>query len=256
MRFYLGTHMTSPTWWEQGVPLFVSRRRLARRKSLPEPRAPWALDSGGFTELHDYGRWTITEDDYVAEVERYRQMGHLDWVAPMDWMCEPFILERTGLTVADHQARTVENFLRLRDRLGELVVPVLQGWRLDDYLRCADLYAAADVALDDEPVVGLGTVCRRQNMEEAEVIVRALARLDIALHGFGVKSTGLQAYADALTSADSMAWSYNGRRNHGRCPNGCVSCANCLHHALSWRDSLLAGLDDPEPHQLPMEVSL
>ena len=49
-----------------GVPLFVSHRRLARRKTLPRARSGWALDSGGFSELSLYGGWRTTAEDYVA----------------------------------------------------------------------------------------------------------------------------------------------------------------------------------------------
>jgi len=53
----------------------------------------------------------------------------------MDWMSEPIMLAKTGLTVAVHQARTVANYLALRDLAPDLpFIPVLQGWRLDDYL--------------------------------------------------------------------------------------------------------------------------
>ncbi|WP_405736421.1 hypothetical protein OG607_44905 [Streptomyces sp. NBC_01537] len=42
------------------VSLFISRNRLKDRKTFPRARAPWALDSGSFTELKDHGRWRIT----------------------------------------------------------------------------------------------------------------------------------------------------------------------------------------------------
>ncbi|WP_422923118.1 DUF7221 family queuine tRNA-ribosyltransferase-like protein [Singulisphaera sp. PoT] len=46
MLFYLGTHETH--WLNIArVPLFISRRRLARRKALPVAAERWALDSGG-----------------------------------------------------------------------------------------------------------------------------------------------------------------------------------------------------------------
>jgi hypothetical protein len=94
--FYLGTHM--PNWLAvTDVPLFVSRRRLTDRKTLPAAAGSWALDSGGFTELSMFGEWRTTEEDYAVDVERFRRdIGNLDWVAPMDWMCEPFMLERPG----------------------------------------------------------------------------------------------------------------------------------------------------------------
>lgn len=245
MKFFLGTHMVSQRWWDAGVPLFVSRRRLTGRVSLPRARAGWALDSGGFTELSMFGGWRTSETDYISDVRRFQsEIGGLRWVAPMDWMCEPFIVAKTGETVLAHQWRTVNNFVRLREQLGKLVVPVLQGWTCDDYLRCWDIYHRAGVDLEWEDTVGVGSVCRRQNTAEAGLIFRRLAQdlLGKQLHGFGVKIEGLESYADCLASADSMAWSYRARRD---CPlPGCAhkSCANCLRYALRWRDNLLARL--------------
>jgi hypothetical protein len=244
VRFYLGTHMISQSWWDARVPLFVSRRRLTGRTTLPRAKAGWALDSGGFTELSMFGEWRTTEAEYVADVRRFVRMGWLEWVAPMDWMCEPHMLEKTGLTVVEHQRRTVANFVRLRQQLGRLVVPVLQGWTTDDYLRCWERYHQAGVDLEWENVVGLGTVCRRQNTAEAGVIVRRLAAnlLGRQLHGFGVKLTGLESFGDELGSADSMAWSYRAR-NAPPLP-GCThkACANCPRYAMRWRANLLERL--------------
>lgn len=257
MRFYLGSHHVN--WLAKvDVALFISRRVLWQRKTLPEALGRWALDSGGFTELNLYGRWVTTEDEYVADVLRFEQeIGGLDWVAPQDWMCEPFVLSKTGGSIEVHQRFTVDNFLRLRDQLGELVIPVLQGWTKDDYQNCWGLYEHHGVDLADEPLVGLGTVCRRQNTEQAATIVESLQPL--RLHGFGVKTSGLDTFGDLLASADSMAWSVHARHNRVRddldslfdwptvMPCGRVhpnehtakSCANCLEWALLWRTQLL-----------------
>jgi hypothetical protein len=246
VRFYLGTHHASQRWFDLEVPLFVSRRTLAGRRALPRAHRVWALDSGAFTELAKHGRWATTEAAYIADVHRFRaEVGRLAWVAPMDWPCEPAMLTRTGLTIADPRRRTVDNFVRLRDRLGELVAPVIQGWTLDDYLRCWEQYHAAGVDLEREPTIGVGTVCRRQDTAEAGTIVRRLAGqlLGRQLHAFGVKVSGLASFGDVLASADSMAWSYNGRRRSSPCPEGRANCANCIHHALGWRAQLLARLD-------------
>jgi hypothetical protein len=103
----LGAHM--PHWLaELDVPLFVSHRRLAGRRTLPRARTGWALDSGGFTELSMFGGWRTAAEDYVAAVRRYAtEIGNLEWAAPMDWRCEPVMLAKTGLDVPDHQRRTV-----------------------------------------------------------------------------------------------------------------------------------------------------
>jgi hypothetical protein len=253
-KFYLGTHQ--PHWLASaGVPLFVSHRRLVGRKTLPRAIDGWALDSGGFSELSLFNEWRTTPEAYVDAVRRYSDdIDRLEWAAPQDWMCEPVMLAKTGLDVPEHQRRTVANFLRLRDLWDERTdgaespfMPVLQGWQRDDYLRCADLYAAAGVVLSDYEIVGLGSVCRRQATAEiGEVVtaVRAHVGHDLPLHGFGVKARGLELYGHHLRTADSMAWSYSARRE-APLP-GCTghkNCANCAVYALRWRAALLARLD-------------
>lgn len=232
MRFWLG--IPEVPWLAEEPDVFLSRRKLVGRKTFPRALGEWALDSGGFTELNLYGEWRTSEREYAADVLLYeREIGNLAWVAPQDWMCEPFVLAKTGLDVETHLDRTVGNFLRLRDRLGELVVPVVQGWEPDDYLRCVERYALAGVALEEEKLVGVGSVCRRQDSTKAAAIFRALAPL--RLHGFGIKLSGLLVYGDALASADSMAWSYRARRDAPIPGHSHRKCTNCLPYARRWR---------------------
>lgn len=237
--FYLGTHKSH--WIRQlDVPLFVSHRTLAQRRKLPRAVGRWALDSGGFTELSMHGRWKTSTAEYVEAVARYAEdVGGLDWAAPQDWMVEPFILAKTGLSLREHQDRTVENYLSLRGT-GLPFVPVLQGWTVDDYHACADLYESAGVDLAAEPTVGVGSVCRRQNEHEAGAIFRTLAERGLRLHGFGVKLAGLVRYGKHLASADSLAWSFEARYSPPMdgCPH--ASCSNCQRFALRWRERLLA----------------
>ena len=107
--FYVGTH--HPGWLATAaMPLFISDRRLRTYKTLPRAATTWALDSGAFTELSRHGNWDHgpTPRQYAARIRRYTdQIGHLAWAAPQDWMCEPAILARTGLTITDHQQRTI-----------------------------------------------------------------------------------------------------------------------------------------------------
>src|SRR5438874_2025360 len=137
--FFLGTH--HPGWLASApVPLFVSDRRLRSYRRLPRATVVWALDSGGFTELFGYGSWEHgpTPAQYVARVKRYRdEIGMLAWAAPQDWMCEPWIVAKTGLSIVEHQRRTVANFVQLRDLAAAaglpdgLIRPVVQGWQPD-----------------------------------------------------------------------------------------------------------------------------
>jgi hypothetical protein len=241
---YLGTHETS--WLSKaGVPLFISHRRLERlRTSLPVAAAPWALDSGGFSEISLYGGWRTTPAAYVDAVVRYdTEIGKLEWAAIQDWMCEPDMVARTGLSVLEHQKRTVDSYLELAALWAqasdtELVyMPVLQGYRVEEYLQCMDMYADAGVDLGAAPLVGVGSVCRRQHTEEIRAVFEAILERDpgLPVHGFGVKLQGLREYGNLLATADSMAWSFNARKNPPL--PGCShrSCSNCIKWALQWR---------------------
>lgn len=265
--FFLGTHKA--VWLSRtDVPLFISHRTLMDRKRLPRALGPWALDSGGFTELstcvdgcvkhagaynaatgftaqptfsHSPHGWKTSPVEYVDATYRYAdEIGNLVWAAPQDWMCEPAMLEMTGKTISEHQKLTVESFCRLRALAPDLpFAPVLQGWEVEDYEFCISLYEAHGVLLQNEPIVGVGSVCRRQKSWEIEGIMRSLAGHGIKLHGFGVKTAGLAKYSPHLHSADSMAWSFNARSEPPLPGHTHKSCANCLEYALAWRERLL-----------------
>src|SRR3990167_11413112 len=135
MDFYLGTHM--PNWLGlYDIPLFVSRRKLYSRRSFPRAHHLWRLDSGGFSELSMFGDWQTSAEQYAQEVKLFGdEIGCLDRASIQDWMCEPYILKKTGLDVDEHQRRTIDSYKRLSDLAPEIPwMPVLQGYRLGEYL--------------------------------------------------------------------------------------------------------------------------
>ena len=247
MRFYLGTHQVC--WLERtDVPLFISHRRLQAYKRLPRARGQWALDSGGFTELSMHGEWTVSPHEYVVAVRRYMgEVGGLQWAAIQDWMCEPFITAKTlpttpnDMAVSWHQSLTVESYLTLSHLAPEVPwAPVIQGWRPRDYFGHVEMYDKAGIDLRALPIVGVGSVCRRQDTSTAAHLFRSLGRMGIKTHGFGVKTQGLEVYGQDIASADSMAWSFAARRRQIRL-KGCThkTCANCMRWALRWRADML-----------------
>ena len=257
-RVFLGTHQ--PNWLGGfDVPLFVSDRRLRDRHTLPVAIGPWALDSGGFTELSTYGEWRTTPAEYAARVRRYqRRIGRLEWAAIQDWMCEPFITAKTGLQVHQHQWRTIDSWYDLNELAPDVPwIPIVQGYEVVDYLRHVDLWRNAGVDLATAPLVGVGSVCRRQGTDQAGRIFAALHEVGVTrLHGFGLKKTGLAKYGHLLTSADSMAWSFDARRKPPL--PGCIghrNCANCPAYAMRWRAAVLATLDQPRQPDLLPEVA-
>lgn len=246
MKFYLGTH--HPNWLGLvDVPLCVSRARLHDRHTFPRALGPYFLDSGAYSQLKNNREWTIDAVQYAKEIRRFAdEIGMPDAVAPQDWMCEPHMVAKTGKTVREHQRRTVENYLDLRSLEPDLpVIPVLQGYTLAEYEHCAGMYELAGVDLAACPLVGLGSVCRRQNTGEIREIAGMFHGAGFRVHGFGVKTGGFAKYGMCLDSADSMAWSYHARRMQRPLLPGCtthINCANCLPYALDWRQSLLEAL--------------
>lgn len=242
--FYLGTHR--PNWlYKAGSrerrpegPLFVSARQLAhaRRSAYPPCDTRYAIDSGGFTELRQHGGWVTTAAAYVAQVRALaEQTGTLDWAAIQDWMVENDALACTGLSVQEHQQRTTASYLELVAAAPEIRwLPVLQGQTLGDYLRHIEIYAQAGVHLPSHERVGVGSVCRRQGSDEIAAILRELASRGLRLHGFGVKTAGLEKAAPYLVSSDSLAWSLGARKR------GAPGDANSQHVAETYRDQMLA----------------
>lgn len=247
MKLYLGTH--EPYWIGRStVPLFASLERMSPRDRFPHRPAlgGWALDSGGFSRLQQ-GGWNMSPMAYLEKVyELADRCPGMEWAAPQDWMCEPGAINATGRTVAEHQILTVENYCWLRE-IDErrLIIPVLQGWEPGDHLHCRDLYLAWGVDLATEPLVGVGTICRRQATSEIHGIIRDLAAEGLALHGFGVKVRGLNLYGELLTSCDSLAWSYRARSHalHGGgklCETGThCRCNNCFEWAHMWHSRIV-----------------
>lgn len=254
MNFYLGIHR--PAWLQlvpRQVPVFVSHAVLSTRVKIPRTEIGHlraAIDSGAFSEIDKHGRFRTSEEEYVDALITYDEaFDSIDWAAPQDWMCEPWMVAKTGLSVLEHQRRTVDNFVRLEAMWSQRggggdcpIMPVIQGWTLAEYVRCVEMYEEAGVRLaQDYPVVGVGSVCRRQATLQAGPIFKELASYDLPLHGFGVKTLGLERFGQYLTTADSMAWSRDARYNPPGC-EGRKHCGNCLHYALDWRERLLAKL--------------
>ncbi len=256
-RFFLGAPNAAWLHRHPGIPLFVSRRQMPSSKFRPAV-TDWACDSGGFTELQQFGRWTMDSHEYSVLVNRYhRNVGRLLWAAPQDWMCEPIVIHGgvaggqkfvgTGLSVREHQQRTVANFLELDGYCQVPIIPVIQGFTIDEYHECIEMYAANGVDLTKYPTVGVGSICRRQATQEACDILRSICQRGINIHGFGLKREALRNVLCSLASADSMAWSFNARHAGTTCGKinertgePIKNCANCYHAAVEWYEKTMS----------------
>lgn len=213
VRFFCGLHQPSDA--KHFDACFVSVNRLRDRKG-PFQVGDWIMDSGAFTEISTHGRYRHSVAEYAAQIRRWAGNGRLLAAVSQDWMCEPWIVAKTGLSVLEHQRLTIERYdaLCLEDTAGVYVLPVLQGYAPSDYVRHLEIYGSR---LGLGAWVGVGSICKRNASPRAvEAVLLAIhdARPDLRLHGFGLKATALRSALvfDLLHTADSMAWSYHARK--------------------------------------------
>jgi hypothetical protein len=242
MHLLLGTHQ--PSWLARTTsPLFLSFTRLISYQGPPRARGAWALDSGAYTELSAYGSWRWNGRRYAEQVQHFaRSSGGLQWATIQDWICSPLVLTKTGLSIQQHQRRTVQSLCELRRYAPEVNwLPVLQGWGLQSYMQHIAMYKAAGFRLEDEHLVGVGSVASRQTDPMLPLLFSELQSKGLALHAFGLSILGLERVHRSIASADSMVWSFIARRRqlkHSACKQHHKVCNNCLVFALWWRQQI------------------
>lgn len=193
---------------------FISVNRIRNRKG-PFQVGDWIMDSGAFTTIKAHGGYPNPPSEYAGQIKRWKGNGTLLAAASQDYMCEPDMLARTGLTVADHQRLTIERYDALvAENTGVYILPVLQGYAPAEYVTHIRQYGER---LKHGAWVGVGSVCKRNGDPRAiESVLWAIKqeRPDLLLHGFGLKQTafGSSLITRLLHSADSMAWSFAARK--------------------------------------------
>lgn len=228
MRFFVGLHQPHNAVHFLETCCFISVNRLRRRRG-PFPVGDWIMDSGAFSELsrkqavgadgqllpNDYRH---PPEEYASQIVRWKSNGRLLAAVSQDKMCEPFILEKTGLTIPIHQRQTIERYDRIvAADTGVYIMPVLQGYASYEYVGHIRQYGSR---LAPFAWTGVGSICKRNS--DPLAVWRVLAaikeeRPDLRLHGFGLKITSLmyQPIRDLLYSSDSMAWSFHARMHNG-----------------------------------------
>ena len=106
MIFYVGLH--HPGDGKRFDRAFISVNAVRNRKA-PVGAAEWIMDSGAFTEISTYGHYRHSVEHYAEVINRWAAADpRLVAAVAQDYMCEPFIVEKTGLSVAEHQRLTIE----------------------------------------------------------------------------------------------------------------------------------------------------
>lgn len=212
MRFFVG--IFQPCDARHFDAAFISVNRLRTRVSDFKV-GDWIMDSGAFTEVTKHGGYRRPVKEYAKQILRWGKCGNLLAAVAEDFMCEAFVLKKTGKTVIEHQRMTIERYDALLgcDTGGVYIMPALQGYTPEEYVEHLKMYGDR---LATGAWVGVGSVCKRNaDVRQIEDVLFAIreARPDLKLHGFGLKATALSSAVinEMLYTADSMAWSFHAR---------------------------------------------
>ena len=197
-EFYYGT---SWKWPIQVMPrVMLSANVVRNMKSTWKMPELWMMDSG-IGSLFKNGTRTLT-------IEKYKEILN-KWNPPIawayDWPCEPSIRESLKYSVKEAQSMTTQNTIEMIDDYP--IYPVIQGWKLSDYLDHIDQIKAHGLIKER---MGIGSICRRGSQADIIRIIKAI-RSDlpsyVKLHGFGIKIAVLKGEGRFLLfSADSTSW--------------------------------------------------
>lgn len=213
--FYVGTSRGTHNMLPDGINVMFNARnyykygKFAPKATKPKRAGKVFMDSGGFVFFSKMDEYPFKIPEYANFISRYKP----DYYASMDYPCEKSIITRRNLSVEDNIKYTVENAVKLaeyEDMIpGSTMLPVIQGYKLDEYFMCMELYAEAGLI---KPYMAVGSMCKR------DLYYRGFRRFMNAfheesskhgiekLHLFGLKAN--QATADMkhkIYSQDSAA---------------------------------------------------
>lgn len=262
--FYLGAPKASWLWRFRkptGRRLFVSYSSLKDTVNFHPALQRWGGDSSAFTCVYNYGCFPFEPPAYAGTMERaQREIGMLDFACVMDWMCEDFVMARTGpwasrdTAVRTHQERTVNSYIELLSIApGVPWAVTLQGYTRDEYMRCLDMYVDRGIDPRAASRVVMGSMCKRKNTVVAANILIEFEAMGLPVHALGFASEGFARIRGLVTSGDSQACGDGARHSwyiHPGCQHGkreyrerlgrteWGNCASCMTWYGWWGDNV------------------
>jgi len=173
------------------------------KKKQRWPWKRWMLDSGGYLCLSRFKEYPWTLDDYLKLIRELKPT----FAASMDYCCEPSLSLNTEMSVED-RVRASADMANYLCKKSDCVFPVIQGVEFDDYYLSWKLTESLRPKL-----VGIGSVCRRQNLGEIAHLCEFLGSIipeGVMRHGFGVKMLAMKKNEcrKFFTSIDTNAWEF------------------------------------------------
>jgi len=182
-----------------------NRKRGRFRKWRPGRIDHLGVDCGGFHSAVRKWGFPFRPEDLALLAEA---LG-AEWVATMDFPCEPEVTRQAGETNLDRVRATVANAGACLAIRGPRWLPVVQGMAVGEYLECVRQLESAGAVRD---YMAVGSLCVRKSRRGTAAVLRAVRRVlpDARLHGFGVDLRLLRdrEIRHLLYSADSQAWHF------------------------------------------------
>lgn len=162
------------------------------------------LDFGGYSFFsRGHADYPFSVEAALCLVARIKP----NYYASLDYPCEPSISDAIDhVPVRERIHRTVQRADEMAQwdtQVTGTMVPVIQGYHLEDYTYCMDLYQQAGLI---RPYMAIGSVCARSDDSEIVTLIRNLyhearERGIKRLHYFGLKVT------EALKTMNGFIWS-------------------------------------------------
>jgi len=205
---------------------------------IPDKRDGLWVDSGGFQATRKWG----TEYPFtVGECFNWAEQVVADYVATPDIACEPSL---DSSTVDERVVKTVSNTVEATNLYQDgqwsfELVPVLQGFTVEDYRKCATMFEM--YGLDTE-YQAIGTVCKREDTDEIHRVLSLLEDRfpDAEWHMFGLTKRAWKdrRFWGRFRSADTAAWNW-----------GCSDTAEKMEKATGYIADIDAIRDDIRKQQ-------
>jgi len=170
------------------------------------------LDSGGYSFFSRWGDYPFSISSYVDLANILKDMYPLERVATLDYPCEPKINRINDLQTNEERIRATVNMAGgcIDEDKTLPWLPVIQGYTINEYLYCLDLYADIGITSD---YWAIGSICSRKGnlLELRNLIVTIRDQFDNEkLHAFGLGIPFLKdpQIFQAIYSSDSSAWNW------------------------------------------------
>lgn len=194
--------------------------------SIPSNHKNLMIDSGAYDFIiKKKGGYPYEPKEYFQKI--YDLYHHKDEILPLNYLVSMDLICNPVLNNTDHKnnlskiKKTINNTIKLFRLFEEKnpqfkLVPVIQGYRIDEYEKCVQGLIDTNI-LSSNQKVGIGSLANRKKVSEIRSVVKAVSDKliennlkDVKIHLFGITLNAIknQEIAQIISSFDSFSWTF------------------------------------------------